>query len=143
MEWASGDNPAEWAVDVAAAAVFAGAVAFACSAIAADLGPVAAASAAPAFLLAFAALRSRPGDERRYALPSFEPAPMEFAAAAPASDAELLLDDPLDRVDRDSRVIRLFDPSRMPAGGDRSRPQYADASANLSAALAELRRSLS
>jgi hypothetical protein len=74
-------------------------------------------------------------------LPAFELAPIE-PTKAPAEDAELLLDDPLDRVNHDSRVVRLFDPRQMPAAGDSPRSVHPDASQALSEALAELRRSL-
>jgi hypothetical protein len=71
---------------------------------------------------------------------------------APASDDELVLDDPLPQVEEDSRVIRLFDPSNETAGEmqariDRhlratARPPLSDATQELHEALSALRQSL-
>lgn len=159
MDWAGKDNPAEWAVDVAAALMFAFAAGFAGWSLALDARPIHAALAGPAFLLAYNVLRHWPRDERTYALPVFELAPV-VAQAAPAaacdelllesgqalapcsSEAELLLDDPLVRIGPGSRVVRLFDPERAPRGGDRSQSRCPDASHALSQALAQLRHSL-
>lgn len=157
MDWAGKDHPAEWAVDVAAALLFAFAAGFAGWAL--DARPLHAAIAGPAFLLAYAALRQCPRDERAHALPFFELAPIVARAAAlevlgelllePGQmlapcpgEAELLLDDPLVDIGPGSRVVRLFGPDRAPRGGDPLRSRCPDASHALSQALAELRRSL-
>ena len=153
MDKAGKDNVAEWAVDVAAALLFAFAAGFAGWAL--DARPVHAAVVGPAFLLAYAVLRRWPGDERSFALPAFGLAPIAVAAApagellleadqilAPGRrEAELLLDDPLVRTEPGSRVVRLFGADRAPrcSGPSQSRP---DASLALSQALADLRRSL-
>jgi hypothetical protein len=67
-------------------------------------------------------------------------------------DEPLELDDVLAELGPESRVVRLFDPAKMPTPGQlnsrieayqgRSAPTYPDASQQLSEALAELRRSL-
>lgn len=142
MNWASKDDAAEWAIDVAAAAIFAAAVAFAAWTLAGTAAPVPAVAAASAFLLAYAALRKLPADNPSYVLPAFEPAPIELAQEAPNSSTELLLDDRLTRVEPNARVVQLFDPRQGPAASDRPNSVPADASAALSEALAELRRSL-
>lgn len=157
MDWAGKGHPAEWAVDVAAALIFAVAAGFAGWAL--DARPIHAAVAGPAFLLAYAVLRRRPGEDRSYKLPAFEPAPV-VAEAAPAAgggellltadqvlppcpcESELLLDDPLVATGPGSRVVRLFDPDRAPRGSGASQAQCPDASRALSKALADLRRSL-
>ena len=128
---------AERAVDVAAATVFAAAVGFAAWALAATNGPATAAGAAPAFLLAYAILRRLPPDERIYALPGFE-LPV-FEPVPEREGDELLLDDMLDCVEPDARVVRLFDPAQAFTGKPVAAP---DASEALSEALAQLRRSL-
>lgn len=158
MDWAGKDNPAEWAVEVAAATVFAFAAGFAAWALAIDAQPIHAAVAGPAFLLACGVLRLWPHDERRYALPVFELAPIAAQAghSAPGellldagqilapgpSEAELLLDDPLVPIEPGARVVRLFGADRPLRRSDPSRSQCPDASNALSQAFAELRRSL-
>ena len=149
MDWASDDDRAEWAVDVAAAAIFAAAVAFAVSTLTAAAGPIPLFVAAAAFLPVHALLRHIPVDGRNYALPAFRPAPIEPVPEAQGeTTAELLLQDKLGTVNPDARVVRLFDPSRMPGAPEphhdsrRSRTVPPDASQALSDALAELRRSL-
>lgn len=141
MDWASKDDAAEWAIDVAAAAIFAAAAAFAAWAWAADAGPVIAVTAAPAFLLAYAVLRRLPAEERSYALPAFALAPIELSEEARELGTELLLDDRLTRVEPDARVVELFDPRPGSTASDQSSP-VPDASGALSEALAELRRTL-
>ena len=139
MDWASKDDAAEWAIDVAAAAIFAASVAVAAWALAAA-GPVIAGAAGPAFLLACAGLRRVPAEERSYELPAFALVPIELADAAWDPGNELLLDDRLSLVP-DARVVRLFGSRPGPAAsGDESAP--VDASEALCEALAELRRSL-
>lgn len=157
MEWAGKDNVAEWAVDVAAALIFAFAAGFVGWALALDARPLHAAIAGPAFLLAYGILRHWPRDERTHALPRFELAPIVVEAAPAAgellleadqilapssSEAELLLDDPLVQIEPGSRVVRLFGSDRAPRGGGPSRSHCPDASQALVQALAELRRSL-
>ncbi len=136
------DNPAELAIDGAAAAILAGSIAFA--ALKLGLAP-ALPVALFAFALVFAALRRVPAAERSLPLASFAAAPFEALGAWPGDD-ELLLDDVLVQPEPDSRVVQLFDP--MPTARDlhtridrhpRSGP---DASQALSDALRELRRSL-
>jgi hypothetical protein len=153
MDWGGLSNPAESAVDVLAAAIFAAAVAFAVSRLTADAGPAPLFVAIAAFLAVHAALRHIPADERSYALPAFRPAPIELEPEAQGeSTEELLLDDML-AVAPDARVVRLFGRQRPGAGelhasidrnilSNRSRPAPPDASQALSDALAELRRSL-
>jgi len=163
MDWASEDHPAERAADGAAAAAFAAAVAFAAWSLAVATGPTTALAAA-AFLLAYALLRQVPVEQSSFALPNFELMPVEPPQAGellltrrhdghPVETNALLLEDRL-ALDPDSRVIRLFDPRRAPTSGDFqasiARPSdwispgsaSRDASEALSAALAELRRSL-
>lgn len=159
MDWAGRDNPAEWGVDVAAAAIFALAAGFAGWSLALDARPGHAAIAGPAFLIAYGFLREWCLDDRIHSLPVFELVPIEVAQAAPAAgreellltpeqilppcpgEAELLLDDRLVRIELDSRVVQLFDPERA-GGSDPSRSRFPDASHALSEALAELRRSM-
>ncbi|HET9812199.1 MAG TPA: hypothetical protein VFP57_00890 [Sphingomicrobium sp.] len=155
----------ESAVDGGAAALFAGAVAFA----AARLGsiPLTVAAAAAAFagcLLTLAQVRPRVPS---FALAEFACAPFEPVVPdelvltdadrrtpldnAP-SDAVLVLDDILAELGPDSRVVRLFDPAAMPTAGElkaridghlnRAIPAAPDATQDLYAALDELRRSL-
>jgi len=142
MDWASKDDAAEWAIDVAAAAVFAASVAFAAWALAAEAGPVIAVAAAPAFLLVYAVLRRLPAEERSFVLPDFAPAPIRLAEEAQELGTELLLDDRLTRVEPDARVVQLFGPRQGLRASDHSSSVPADASEALSEALAELRRSL-
>lgn len=161
MDLALGDQPVETAADAAAAALFAGALAFAGSAV---VGANAAAVACAAFAGAFALLRTVSPGEATHPLPAFDPvdAPAEvhelllseemiFEAAGERTDV-LVLDDVLARIGPDSRVVRLFDPDRMPTPGElkatidrhlRGTDQgVPDASQALSDALAQLRRSL-
>ncbi|HEU5285239.1 MAG TPA: hypothetical protein VFU20_01860 [Sphingomicrobium sp.] len=139
MEWASEDNPVEQAVDVAAAALFAAAVGFAAGA--AGLGAGATIFAATATSLpVYAVLKSVAAGERVYALPAFEPAPLELASHS--DDDELLLEDRLGIVTPDARVVCLFGPGQRSGGCASSSSALPDASQALTAALAELRRSL-
>ena len=157
MDKAGKDHPAEWAVDVAAALIFALAAGFAGWAF--DARPIHAAVAGPAFLLAYGVLRRWPGEGRVHALPQFEPAPILAEAASAEAwgellldgdqmlapcpcESELLLDDPLVATDPGSRVVRLFGADRAPRCGDPSQSPCPDASHALSQALADLRRSL-
>lgn len=139
MEWANEDNPAERAADVAAAALFAAAVGFAAGM--AGLGAVPTISvAAAASSLVYAALRKVSPGDRCHALPAFEPAPLELAEDSTGS--ELLLEDELGSVEPDARVVRLFGRGQALGGCAFSNSAHPDASQALTAALAELRRSL-
>lgn len=141
MDWASKQDAAEWAIDVAAAAIFAASVAFAAWTLAAEARPIVAVAAALAYLLARAVLRRIPAEEPSYVLPEFAPAPIELAEE-PETGGELLLDDRLTRVEPNARVVQLFGPRRTPPASDGLSSMPADASEALSEALAELRRSL-
>ncbi len=128
---------AERAVDVAAAALFAAAIAFAARTAAMAGPPAIAAVAATGFLLAYAILRRLPAAEPEFDLPNFALSEFE-PVAVPERSAELLLDDKLGELEPDARVVRLFDPAPAPAGAS----EPLDASEALSHALEELRRSL-
>ena len=165
----TGRNPAETAIDAAAATLLAGAVGFACgrSGVADPL-----LSGAAALAIVLAGLRLVPASERRLPLAAFETVPLEpFAAEvmdgagdellldqplaqAGGTDDALLLDDALERADPESRVVRLFDPAAMPTAGQlhasidahlrAGLPASAppDAAQALTDALRDLRRSL-
>jgi len=135
MNWASEENSAERAAEIAAAALFAAAVAFAAGAAGLGAGSTIAVAAAGSVAV-YAVLTNIAVGERTYALRDFEPAPLEFV------DDELLLDDVLATAGRDARVVRLFDPRRMPNSGDSRGSANSDASEALTSALHELRRSL-
>lgn len=139
MKWANEGNPVESALDVAAAALFAAAVAFAAGAIGLGAGSTIVAATA-ASLPVYLALRNVAPGERRRALPAFEPTPLELALD-PGAD-ELLLEDRLVMVTPDARVVRLFGPGQASGGCASCSPALPDASQALTAALAELRRSL-
>jgi hypothetical protein len=83
------------------------------------------------FAWGFYGLRSIEREAAAHRLPHFEASDLRFAEAD-----ELLLDDALTDAAPDSRVVRLFDGSTMPASDD------GDASQALYDALAKLRRSL-
>ena len=135
MDWTSEDHAVEQAVDVAAAALFAGAVAFAAGAAELSAAPTILA-AATASALIYTVLRNLPVGEHCYELSAFELAPLKLV------DDELLLDDALDKVEPDGRVVRLFDPRQMPGAVTPSSSNHPDASQALTKALDELRRSL-
>lgn len=146
-------------MDAVAAAIFAAAVAFALHATAVDAGPLVAAAAA-GFVMAWAGLRRVPVEEPAYDLPDFQLPPIEpkesVAGAGPrgppltaqpsmastAATSELLLEDALAGVRPDARVVQLFHPRQPPIAEDDRRSAPLDASAALSDALAQLRRSL-
>jgi hypothetical protein len=152
MTWAGENNRAESLLDAVAAALFAAAVAFAAAKLVEIAGPGLVGVAAFAMLLAYAILRAVPANERIYALPNFEPTPIEPVLEVEDEADVLLLDDRLS-VEPDSRVVQLFE-RRSAQGGDRQEiglgggharlggPVAPDASRALSTALAELRRSL-
>jgi hypothetical protein len=142
MNWPSA-NRIESAVDVAAAAMFAAAVAFALRAAVGDSGPILAAAAAAACLAAWAGLRRVPVEEPAYILPLFSPSPIEASALRSSAEAdELLLEDALARVEPDARVVQLFLPGQPRGAAPRRYSAPPDASGALSDALAQLRRSL-
>ena len=126
-----------------------------------------------AFLVAWAALRRIGGAAERFPLPHFDstpagPEPIEHMAAdcrrsfeqsgAPPEQQsganELLLDDILESIGPDSRVVRLFDPKALPTAGELQAridhhlrtalpaPTPPDATEELHEAIRELRRSL-
>ena len=132
------------------------------------------AAGAAAFALAWSALRLFRGDEQQFPMPIFNPADYEpeaadtqlLLAAPVAVEAELVLDEPMVAEEEeelllevrawpqfdDPRVVRLFDPARMPTAGelqeridrhlhspDRVVP---DAAQELHEAIAALRQSL-
>ncbi|MEO6581427.1 MAG: hypothetical protein ABIN68_01300 [Sphingomicrobium sp.] len=132
MQWKTEDR-AEWAVDIAAAVIFAVAVAYCLRAMGSAVEATTVA-AALAFLVAHFGLRRVLPREPAYALPAFSAPTFEAWAELPD---ELLLKDELGGVGPDARVVRLFGssqnhlPSRLPPP---------DASEALIEALAALRR---
>jgi|SoimicmetaTmtHAB_FD_contig_61_1075381_length_1253_multi_2_in_0_out_0_2 hypothetical protein len=151
---------------VGAAAILAVAVAFAASQLTASV-VTGVAGAAAAFFVTGRILRSVAPNPNDLPLAEFEPAGLIFEEldelvltdadridhAPPAGDDDvLLLDDVLAGTGHGSRVVRLFDASKMPSPGQlkdridrhlsRSRDGGPDASGALHDALAELRRSL-
>jgi hypothetical protein len=139
MGWGTEDR-AEWAVDVAAAAIFAGAVGFAVQAV--ESGAAAATAAAAAFLVAQSGLRRITPEMRTYALPAFPVETISPADALGKAVEELILEDELTEVSPHARVVRLFGPSQSHLHTNHITPAPPDASQALSEALAELRRSL-
>ncbi len=166
----------ELAADFGAAAAFAAASSYALVLLAEAPG-VAAAAGILAFWAAFGGLRSVRPHEPDYSLADFTVAPVEIddlhelvltdADRLPAQDElvltdadrflaedELMLEDVLREPMKNSRVVRLFDPSAMPTPGQlhaRINRHLAgsgaptappDASQALHQALADLRRSL-
>lgn len=179
MDW----NSRHWgwalALELAPAALFNFAVAFAVaslvggSAHAAFAAEAAVAAGLAAFLIAWAALRRFGSGEPGFAMARFESAPVRsyshdadqdellltqvFAPAGSAGggdEDELLLEDVFETIGPQSRVVRLFQPNRVPTAGElqaridrhlRSgspRPAPPDASEALHEALAALRQSL-
>ena len=77
-----------------------------------------------------------------------------YQPVAESAEAPLVLDDVLAQIGPDSRIVRLFDPAKMPTAGELSarierhldgRPgdsQSADAAQALHEALAQLRRNV-
>ena len=142
MDWTSADNRAEWAMDVAAAAIFAAAVGFAVWAVAIGAGQASVCIVA-AFLVAYCGLRQIAADEQTYELPAFSLDAFEpMHGAQSGATGELILEDMLAKVSPDARVVQLFGPSQGQLGSSHSRMAPPDASQALSSALAELRRSL-
>lgn len=142
MDWASEDNRAEWAMDVVAAAIFAGAASFATWAVALDAGRATVLIAA-AFAVAYFGLRQISAGERPFALAAFPLEPFEPTHEAQGeATGELILEDMLATVSPDARVVQLFGSSQGQLGSSHSRTAPPDASQALSDALAELRRSM-
>jgi hypothetical protein len=132
------------AVELAPAAFFNFAAAFAVATLLRQAGfvdyaaPASVAAGIAAFLLAWQFLRRAGRVERSFPLPSFEYLPVDIVAeeegieleellltesiAAPAevqrTEEELLLDDIVESIGPDSRVVRLFDPRTMPTAGE-------------------------
>lgn len=150
----------EAAIDAAAAAALAGAIAFAAVTLLAPGAVWTAAAAGLTFLAAHALLRRVASQPARFALATFaetllEPNELILTGADRLEQPEepLVLDDILAAMGPDSRVVRLFNPASMPTAAQLSRridrhldkksvPPQADASDALHAALDELRRSL-
>ena len=135
----------EGGLDAGAAALFAAAVAYALSQAAPESAVVTACIAALAFGLCFALLRRVAPEEPGFTMPEFAIAKVPVYDTLPDDSDELLLDDMLPEPDPDSRVVRLFDRSAMPArvlAGQAIPSAPADASEALHQALEELRRSL-
>jgi hypothetical protein len=156
-------------VDRAASALFAMAAAYAAfqwlapQSRPAMLVAVAIATAALAYLLSFGLLNAVQAEAAALCVPPFDVGEIEAVqapellltdryepAALSHKEEPLLLDDILQELGADSRVVRLFDPAAMPTPGQLNErierrlvggaPE--DASQALHDALAELRRSL-
>jgi len=136
------EDRAEMAVDIAAAAIFAGATGFAIWAIAP--GPAVVVTAAGAgFLAAAFGLRRIKPETHSYRLPAVPLETIEPTQAACGEGVdELILEDALGEVSPHARVVRLFGPSQSHLPSNHARPAPPDASQALVEALAELRRSL-
>ena len=162
----------EAVADRTAAAIFAAAVAYVLLAMFKDaaaqpqLSAYACAAALAAYWICARALENIPGDDARFELTMFDPAPIDLVqpdelvltaadvlvAAESTAPDELLLDDVLTETGPDSRVVRLFEAAAMPTPGQmnarieehlsENRAAPPDASQALHDALAELRRSL-
>ena len=143
MGWADDHNRIELAADVAAAAIFAGAVGFAVSVLTAEAGLATLLLVAVAFRLAYTGLR-RVSAGRSQALPVFEVPTIEHAAAR-----ELLLQEasavPYLQLVGSTRTADGHErrsSSGNPIPFTRSRTAPSDDSQALSDALAQLRQSL-
>jgi hypothetical protein len=126
----SGNQHAARALDCAAAAILAAAVAYSASALAGGL--LAAFLAAGAFAVAFAAL-ARIKDDRRHELAGFTIAPIDPPAQVSSQEG-------------DENVVRLFDPRQLaiarPLADNAGDASGNDAAQALSDALAQLKLSL-
>lgn len=155
----------EGIANLMAAAILAAAVGFAVGRLTSSLVTVGGAAASVLFITLLALRSIEPG-ESEFPVAQFAPAELAFEEPdelllteadrleSPGDDDVLVLDDVLDNLGEDSRVVRLFDASRMPTPGELKvridrhlgqAPQGAglpDASAALHEALAELRLSL-
>ena len=155
-------------VDRAASLLFASAAAYAAWVVVAARLPLPESAVAVtviaglAWLVSFRMLRAIEPEQRKLPVPVFDvreidvlpPEELLLTERYEPAQEPLVLDDILDRLEPDSRVVRLFDPAAMPTPGqlnDRIQrhlvrgapaapPQ--DASQALHDALAELRRSL-
>lgn len=169
-------NRLELIVERGAAAVFGGAAGFAAYAALTDVTGqpertiCAVAAAILANLLCTRALQAWAAAGPQFLVPAFAEAPIETQDELLLTTADIVypelllteadrlvdeepleLDDILAELGPDSRVVRLFDPAKMPTPGQLNAqieahqarsPAYPDASQQLSEALAELRRSL-
>ena len=155
------------ALDVVPAVLFGTAAGFSAGKVVRvpPLGFVALGVGTAAFAMAWLVLRLFRGNQPQFPIPVFDPANYEPEMIETVED-ELLLDEPVEREEEDelllevrawptaddSRVIRLFDPARMPTAGelqqridrhlqspDRVIP---DAAQELHDAIAALRQSL-
>ena len=155
----------EGIANLAAAAILAAAVAFAVGRLTSSLVTEGGAAASTLFITLLALRSIEPGD-REFPVAQFAPAELAFEELdelllteadrfeSSVADDVLVLDDELDTLGEDSRVVRLFDASAMPTPGqlkariDRHLGQtqhgagLPDASAALHEALADLRLSL-
>lgn len=123
----------EIGLDSAAAALLGAATAFVLLQFDASNG-YAATGAGIVFAWGLYGLRSIEPGRARHSLPQFEAHDLEIE-----EPSELLLDDMLIQAGPNSRVVRLFDRTGMPASPDSDHP---DASQALHDALAKLRHSL-
>ena len=169
-------NRLESIVERGAAAAFGGAVGFACYVALwgftgqPERAVCAAAAAILANLVCARGLQAWAASGLQFVVPAFAQVPMATDDELLLTEADMLqpeliltdadrlptdepleLDDILAELGPDSRVVRLFDPAKMPTPGqlssriDAHQAQsiaYPDASQQLSEALAELRRSL-
>ncbi len=135
MRWEIKGRRAEWAMDVAAAAILAAAVGFALSALAAD-ADLASSAAMIAFMLALAILRHVTAGGRAHARSAFRPAPIEQGEEARGEIVRLsCVSRRRGAREYNASVARTVRPGR-------SMTAAPDATQALSDALAELRRSL-
>ena len=169
-------NRLESMVECGAAAIFGGAAGFACYVALwgftgqPERAACAAAAAILANLLCTRGLQAWVASGPQFVVPAFAEIPIESHDVLLLTEADMLqpeliltdadrlpaqepleLDDILAELGPDSRVVRLFDPAKMPTPGQLSSridahqarsTDYPDASQQLSEALAELRLSL-
>ncbi len=148
-----------WALllEIAPAALFGGALAFAAATVLAVpfVSPASMAPGAAAGCGAWLALRSFRGARQAFPMPQFEQVALEpdEPDELVLGESELLLDDVLARIEPGSRVVRLFEPKPQPSGelqqlqrnlrsAVRPIPTPPDATEALHEALASLRQSL-
>jgi len=134
MRWEIKGCRAEWAMDVAAAAILAAAVGFAVRALTAD-ADLATSAATIAFMLVLAILRHVTAGERAHAMSAFRPAPIEQAREGRGEIVQMSCVSRRGPPEFNASVARFVRPGR-------SMTAAPDASQALSDALAELRRSL-
>ena len=121
------------ALEVVPAALFGTAAGFCVGKVmhVAPLSVLALGAGAAAFAMAWVVLRLFRGNQPQFPMPVFDPADYEPEVAEAVVD-ELLLDEPVEPDEEeelllevrawpstdDSRVVRLFDPARMPTAGE-------------------------